>query len=286
MISGSVSIGRGPVGPRPRAMDNRGQGQADVGQSTQSPRGDRGTGVDGAGVHWREDWPPPGGVPDREMHDQPHPASGMEWWWLTAGLSDGTDDLGLACQFIRHSAPTPQGAAIDSHAVVWYLSSRDARRHVGESWLDQGVVDLATAVLHADAVIDDRVRRAMLGELANARLPQPDRRFTRPVRWNGDGLDLDFGGVARLRREPDGALVAGADGDDVGFRLRFAPGKPAIPQHVSAPGPRTRGGTTYTYCVPRMEVEGTLRDGAREFAAAGLGRFEHAFGDSWYRPAE
>ncbi|MFC4565920.1 polyprenyl synthetase family protein [Nocardiopsis mangrovi] len=243
-----------------------------------------GTPADGTDAPWRDDWPPRGVDPDRDAHDPPHPASGAEWWWFTTRLWDGGREHGLVFQFLRHSTPTASGDRLASHAVIWSLGDRDSGSHQGESWVDQGVLDLVREMAAFDDVMDPRVGRAVVDSLAGGRCPTTDRLFPRPARWTPGMLDLDFGGVARLHRDERGDLIAEAEGEHTGFRLRLSALKQAIPQWNRTRAGRTRAGAMYTYCVPRLAAQGTLLQDGRRTPVSGEGWYEHAFGDSWYDP--
>ncbi|TDQ54369.1 polyprenyl synthetase family protein [Actinorugispora endophytica] len=223
-----------------------------------------------------------GTSPDPAVLDLPHSGDGAEWWWFHARLNDGDGDFGLVLRFLRHRTRRPDGTPLDSHAVAWYRSDTGPGTHAGESWIDEGCVELARALARGDGALDPRVREAVLGGLAPGRAPLPDRGLPRPVRVGGQRLDLDFGGVGRLTKDDGGAYVAEADGEHSGFRLRLAPEKPAVAQFPGGAGGRSGDGATRSYSVPRLVVEGTFRRGGCTARVRGRGRYERAFGGPWH----
>ncbi len=233
------------------------------------------------GLRWREDWPLQGEAPDLAVHDLPHAASGTEWWWFHAQLHDGQREFGLSFQFMRHQAPNVDGGVLRSHSLYWFRSDATTRTRGGETWLDDTSRELSRLLTLSDDFMDPRIREAWSEALAR-QLPGPDRLLPRPVRVGEHGLDLDFGGVGTLRKDADGTYVVEADGEHSGFSLRMSALKPAAQQ--SAGGAKLGG--LYSFIVPRLEVEGTYRQGELTTTVSGEGWYEHALGDAWYRPTE
>lgn len=202
-------------------------------------------GLHGEDAWWRAERPLPADTAIGGAHAPSWHGSGMERWWFTTCLDDGTSEFGLVVSFARHGTPSAIGEPLGSHAVVWHLSDRQGRRTRSESWLDQGWVDLLGSLTRSDRMMDPRIRQALLEELSQGRLLRPDRMLPGPARRGPDGLDLDWGGVARLREDGTGALVVEADGEHTGFRLRIVPGRrsrhrsPVLRDTAPRPGGRT-----------------------------------------------
>ncbi|WP_123670473.1 polyprenyl synthetase family protein [Actinocorallia herbida] len=237
-----------------------------------------------AGKLWRADWPVPGAVPDLAVHDAPHRGCGTERWWFTARLHHGAAEHGLVIAFLRQGGTRPDGTPLDAHAVYWQLGDRARPSMTGESgasWLDRESLELSRLLAATDPATDPRVRRAFLASSAEEP-PLPDRLLPRPARIGLGGLDLDFGGVARLRKDPDGAYRIEADGTGCAFSLRLAPRKGAVTQTVGTDDDVP--GWLYTYFVPRLTVEGGLRRGGRTAEVTGEAWYEHSFGDAWHVP--
>ncbi|RCV48042.1 polyprenyl synthetase family protein [Marinitenerispora sediminis] len=237
---------------------------------------------DSAAIRWRPDWPERGAAPDLDAHDRPHPGSGVERWWFGADLVGADGPSGLVCSFLRNRAPTATGDAAEAHAVLWFRSGARDRARDGESWFDAPFLEQLRCAAAADPAVDPRVRRAYTEALGDGRAPLPDRLLPAPARVGGGGLDLDFGGVGRLRRDADGGYLVEADGEHSGFALRFAPLLPAVPQPAVDLHGRAGRGAAYAYCVPRLAVTGTYRHGERTSAVDGEGWYEHTFGDAWH----
>ncbi|MFI7636736.1 polyprenyl synthetase family protein [Nonomuraea sp. NPDC049400] len=210
------------------------------------------------------------------IDDLPQPRPGTQWWVFTIHLRDDGGEFGLTVFFVRHQIRRPDGTPLESHVVLWYRSDPRTTSHVGESWLDEGAGELAQVLLHADEVTDPRIKRAFTEALSRGDLPLPDRRLPHPVRIGQDGLDLDFGGVARLRKERDGTYLLEADGDRSGFHLRLTPDKPVIAQV---------DGDLRAYCLTRLTVTGSV-SGERESAVRGQAWYRHGSGDHWRSDVE
>jgi geranylgeranyl pyrophosphate synthase len=222
-------------------------------------------------------------APDLGVDGPPCPQIGTEVWWFNTRLHDGDAEFGLVFYLMRHQATRGDGTRLDSHAVAWFRSDPTAASHIGETWLDSGAVELARAVIGTDKAMDPRVRRATLEALSHNRPPLPDRELRRPVRIGEQGLDLDFGGVGRLRMEDDGSYLVEADGEHSGFTLRLVPEKAAIGSFVIrgfVPATARRS----SRCVPRLAVTGSFRREERRMAVKGRGWYERAVGDPWQHP--
>ncbi|PRY02343.1 polyprenyl synthetase family protein [Allonocardiopsis opalescens] len=217
---------------------------------------------------------PHSSAPDPGAGDLPGPDRAAEHWWFTARLDgDGDDRTGLAFCFSRHRGPGAGGAPVAAHAVRWSCADPRTGRMNGESWLDSGCVELARAAAECDQAVDPRVRTALVEALSRGRPPLPDRALPRPARVAEDRLDLDYGGVAALRKDGE-SYLATAEGAGGGFALRLRPAKPALPRPEAADPSAADGATGY--CLPRLAVEGTVRLGGEARAVRGTGWYEHS----------
>ncbi|WP_223838629.1 polyprenyl synthetase family protein [Nocardiopsis deserti] len=199
-------------------------------------------------------------------------------------LVDGADEYGLVFSFARLGDAAAEGS--DAHQAVWYVADRRAREHGGESWVDQACVDTVRALVGSDRATDPRMRRALLDALSQGRLPEPDRLLPRGARWREAPLDLDAGGVARLREDGRGGLLVEARGEESGFRLRLSPpgdGAPGGGASGDDGHPReytdtVRARTATDPETPGLEATGVLRLRERSVRVTGLGWHERAFG--------
>lgn len=240
-------------------------------------------------------------APEPRADDLPRSEIGTEEWWFNTRLHDGEVEFGLVFYLIRHQERRDDGTRLAGHAVAWFRSDLEpdpegdleadpgadleadrTGSQVGETWLDAGCVEAVRRFVGADPAVDPRVRRAVAEALAQHRPPLPDRQIRRPVRIGTGGLDLDFGGVGRLRKDERGHYLVEATGHGSGFTLCLTPAKAAIAQFaIDRSGPV---GARYSSCVPRMTVQGSYRCGDQTVAVEGTGWYEHSFGDPWHLP--
>lgn len=219
-------------------------------------------------------------------HGTPHPAAGLEWWYLNGHLSaDDGRAHHWAVLLVRHEAvdkdvPEPGYG----YAATW---AGDMGTGAG-SWLTPGGLRVVRDSILGDQLGDPRVRAAM-EEVLSEGVPLPDRLLQGPVRSSASELDIVLGDLTALRAEGDGSyrLRFRSEGHP-SLDLRLVPCKPAVPQvnvDGRVPGRFSDGGDEITtHVISRLDVQGTVTPGTGESVAVqGHAWFEHSWGGAWNR---
>ncbi|MEU1374281.1 polyprenyl synthetase family protein [Streptomyces triculaminicus] len=188
--------------------------------------------------------------------DPPHPDRAVERWCVNARvrMAEGGEH-GLSVLFLCHRQdPGDTPARPSAHTLIWSHTDHTTNGHTFESWMDDAAFARArSAIQDGGGAWDPHVRRAVLDALADGRPLLPDRLLPAPVRVDAHRLDLDFGGVATLRRNPDGSYALTVTGQEEGFALTVRPRRAPLPLSAGE-GP---DGLVVS-CLPRMTVDGTL----------------------------
>ena len=167
-----------------------------------------------------------------------HPAFRTEWWYVTGWLdAGGGQKLGFQVTFFRSRPPTDQRnpSAFAPHQIL-FAHAAISDPNVGRLLHDQraaraGFGLAEAAVSDADVVIDD---------------------------W-------------RLRRAPDGRILAKTPGRDFSLDLAFTPTQPVLLQGqegYSRKGPRPDQASHY-YSLPHLKVSGSIKRGRRTEKVSG-----------------
>ncbi|GGY01470.1 polyprenyl synthetase family protein [Streptomyces hiroshimensis] len=227
----------------------------------------------------------------------PHPDRPVERWSVNASVRTAEgDEHSLSVQFLcrRPGAGGADRAAGGAdrpaaHTVIWSHTDHAAGGHTSESWLDEAALAEARSAFEDTSAWDPHVRRAVLDALAGGGPLLPDRLLCAPVRLFAHRLDLDFGGVATLTRNPDGSYGLTVTGDAGGFALTLRPDKP--PLSLCEDDDTDPSWALSSSCLPRMAAEGTLFPSAAPSRApahiTGEAWLEHSFGtgpDGAHRP--
>jgi geranylgeranyl pyrophosphate synthase/predicted secreted hydrolase len=232
---------------------------------------------------WRDDWPERGATIDPDVDDLPHPDCGTEWWYLHAHVTDEAGgEHSLMLVFVRLRDRDEDGQPLNGHLVFAGHTDRTRGLHVGESWLDSGLVDVMRSNIKRDTELDANIRAAFSEVLTEQRPIPPDQLITSDVVVDPDALDLSYGEVASLRKLPDGVYRITFSGGDTNFDLVLSLTKPPIPQfeHEAMAARYSEGECdTYSYFAPRLAVTGHVGDSQ----VSGIGWYEHAFGGEWFR---
>ncbi|MES0833018.1 polyprenyl synthetase family protein [Nocardiopsis tropica] len=197
------------------------------------------------------------------------------YWRFVTWLDDGGATVGLTVHVARYGVEDADGRPTHAHAATWHVRDRGTGHRADASWTDTGFLDLARAAAENDPFLDRSVRAAMLDLLKPGDGLYPDRELPGPVVAGGGGLDLDYGGVVRLRADGD-RLLLDLRGDEGSWRLRLTPAAPASP-HTAVDGlPSARPSRV----VPRVVVEGTRTDAHGERPVHGTGWYERVLPDA------
>jgi geranylgeranyl pyrophosphate synthase/predicted secreted hydrolase len=231
----------------------------------------------------RSDWPGPGPI-DLSVHDLPHPACGVEWWYVKAHFVTVTGrNLSVFAAFFRNTIGVDETtkSPIDSYAVTWSVIDVESGAYYPESRVDKVTPKLGLErIKNNGGSKDPRLNRALTEVLERGRVPVPDRMFDGDVHIAADRLELDFSG-ARFEKQEDQTyrlrLQNARSGS--GCDLTFAPEKP-VQRHgdegiVGGPS----GESMFYYFIPRCALSGevTVR-GTVESIAGGDGWYDHEFG--------
>jgi geranylgeranyl pyrophosphate synthase/predicted secreted hydrolase len=218
--------------------------------------------------------------------DTPRPGSGFESWTVHCQLSTTTNRVcGLSVTFLRRQATRDDDSVVAGHALLWNYTDGDGPTHHYEAWLDQEAVELSQATFAHDEAMDPFLRQGYVETLAQGPL-RPDQLFPAPVQVASQELDLDYGGVGRLRGRADGSYDILVTGDLGEWVLTLRPDKPVTPRGENGVVP-TRDGdgdTALAYAIPRLSVEGAHRTPDGDcLGVSGTGWYEHTV-DTRRRP--
>ena len=193
-----------------------------------------------------------------------HPASRIEWWYITGALEAGERTWGFQITFFRAAGVR----SVDGGEAV-ASASRFAPRQI--VFAHAAVTDLAGRRLRHD----QRIARAGFG-IAEAKegdtaLVLRDWRLSR----------TDIGGASRY------AAVATSDSAGFAFRLDLAATQPVLLQGaggLSQKGPRSEQSSRY-YREPQLAATGTLAIDGQPAAVAGRAWLDHEWSDSLLDPS-
>ncbi|MFI6689897.1 polyprenyl synthetase family protein [Streptomyces sp. NPDC050485] len=213
----------------------------------------------------------------------------MERWSVNARVrtSEG-DEHGLSVLFLCYRATPDEPSPHDpAHALIWSHTHAATSTYSYESWMDGAAFAATRSAVRDDTRWDPRVRRAVEEALDGGRPLLPDRLLEAPVRLSTRPLGLDFGGVATLRRHPDGSYHLTVTGQEESFDLVLQPGKKPVPLGDDGAMPlwwpdkahKDSIDSVYTYCVPRLGARGSLAlPGRAPARVVGEAWLEHSFG--------
>ena len=184
-----------------------------------------------------------------------HPASRIEWWYITGALDAGARSWGFQITFFRASTGSVAGAA---------SASRFAPQQI--VFAHAAVTDLALRRLrHAQRIARAGfgIAEALEGETA---LVLRDWRLGR----------TEEGGRSRY------AATASSDASGFSFRLALAATQPVLLQGiggVSQKGPRSEQSSRY-YSEPQLAATGTLSIDGQAVDVTGRAWLDHEWSDS------
>jgi len=194
----------------------------------------------------------------------PHPDFRNEWWYVTGNLAgeNGTR-FGFELTIFRFSL-TPPGTESPAEVSAW----RSNQVYIGHFAL----TDAGARQFH----VAQRYSRGSLG-LAGAQ--------AEPFRvW------LDDWSIAEARRggRPEDENEFGlpwqlqARGGEIAVNLTLVPQKPPVLNGVKGLSQKAAmaGNASYYYSITRLQTEGTLRIGAREYVVSGLSWLDREWGSS------
>ncbi len=168
----------------------------------------------------------------------PHPAYRIEWWYVTANLTDA-DGAAYGAQFTlfrQAAAPPPQREGWESQ----------------QFWMGHAAITSADEHLHAEKLARGGVGQA--GAVA-----QPFAAWIDDWRFASEGAAFS---PLRLRVETP----------KLGYDLRFATDAPMVKQGDGGYSVKSdRGQASYYVSQPFFKVEGALSFGEREVAVSGQG---------------
>ncbi|MEV5237951.1 polyprenyl synthetase family protein [Streptomyces cinnamoneus] len=224
---------------------------------------------------------------DPARDDLPHPDCSVERWCLNARVRTAEGDERILCVLFMCHRPVVERPS-PAHSLIWSHTRPATSGYAFESWLDGAAFAAARSMFESGGAWDPHVRRAALEALDGGRPLLPDRLLEAPVRMASDRLDLDFGGVAALRRQPSGAYDLTVTGQEESFELTVEPCKPPLPLGDDgtvpfgwSPGesPGESPGSLRSYCMPRMAARGSLTvPGQSPVQVTGEASLEHSFG--------
>ncbi|TVP93357.1 MAG: iron ABC transporter permease [Pseudomonadaceae bacterium] len=183
------------------------------------------------------------GQPLRFPEDHgPHPQYRIEWWYLTANLTDADGkDWGIQWTLFRQ-AMTPQD--LEAAADGWNST---------QVWLAHAAVTHADGHRHAD-----RLARGGVGHAGVT---------SEPFRAWIDDWTLHGSGNERLS-----PLQLSAGGDDFGYELQFESPLPMVPQGEQGYSVKSEAGQASWYLSqPFYQVSGEIEWGGERFAVQGQG---------------
>lgn len=225
------------------------------------------------------DWPPPGPI-NLTLHDPPHASASLEWWYVNAHLdTEGGARYAVFAAFFRceRKAERSHDEPTHFHAVTWRLVDLGTGEGVTASFLEDTVMG---EMRHRLATAKDMpfMKRALIEQLDEGRIPLPDRLMRERPRLPMDRLAVDMDGQ-RFEKLDDGryrlSLVDESRGVRVTLDLTL---KAPVVRHGDDGVVRGVGAEEmFYYFCPRCDVTGTLTlDGARR--VTGVGWYDHEFG--------
>ncbi|HTV20316.1 MAG TPA: polyprenyl synthetase family protein [Polyangiaceae bacterium] len=236
-----------------------------------------------------EDWPGPGPI-DLSVHDAPHASSTLEWWYVNTHLElESGQKVAVFAAFFRQLAEEGDGdrARTYTHSVAWGISLIDERRFISKVAVDPLACQVGLDNLDAGVKNDDeRVERAYREVLRKGKIPGPTRMFHTAPGVAERGLALDYDGD-RFEKRSDNRyrLVLNDTQSDVACELELELQKPPTRYGEDGVVHGVSGETMFYYFVPRAEVTGSVRVGAKhERVASGSGWYDHEFGFNDHRP--
>jgi predicted secreted hydrolase len=186
-----------------------------------------------------------------------HPASGIEWWYVTGALESGPRLWGFQITFFRAPTTVPRDhpSRFAAHQLLFghaAISDLDARRlrH------DQRIARSGFGV--ADAAVGDAA--LIIGDWRLARADRGGGRYTARATSASAGFAFD---LALTTTQP--LLAQGSAG-------------------ISRKGPRPEQ-TSHYYSEPQLAAVGTLSSSGRAVAVSGRAWLDHEWSDDYLDPA-
>lgn len=241
-----------------------------------------------AKIQSRPDWWPEAGTNyiDLDVHDLPHEAATLEWWYVNSHLStkDGRQ-FSIFASFFRLGETEKRTGELQRpyHSVIWGFTNVSEKSYSYYTLLDPRTPQKSLQLCKSgeDGAADLLLRRALVEVYSKGAVPLPDRLLQKDAYVSTSRLELDYDGN-RFEKTSDGRyhLTLLSQDGDLGAELTFEPKTSPI-RHgeggVVSSGPKDEG--MFYYFMPNCKVEGKIIvDGKMERVQEASGWYDHEFG--------
>jgi geranylgeranyl pyrophosphate synthase/predicted secreted hydrolase len=232
-------------------------------------------------------WPVNGPI-DLKIHDLPHEASVIEWWYQNCHLSskDGKR-LSLFASFFRVASKEEQtGNLTYAHSVIWSLSDVTDGKYYKDSLVDPSLPAEALKMIKKNEEKNEgskSIRRALKEVFEKGNIPLPDRLLKQPARIAMKSLSLEYGENS-FKKDEQGSYHLKLENplNGVECKLEFIPLIDPIRHGNNGLVRGIRKEDMFYYFIPKCAVSGEVRINNTVYEVDGNGWYDHEFS----RPAD
>lgn len=230
-------------------------------------------------------WPADGPI-DLDIHDLPHDASGIEWWYQNCHLTskDGKR-LSLFASFFRAAKRDEHTGNLNhTHSVIWSLSDIDGKKYYTDSLVDRSLPSEALKMIkkYDEKNVGTKwIRRALKEVYEKGNVPLPDRFLKKTVTVGTKNLSLEYDENS-FKKEEQGNYHLNLENPSKGIacRLDFVPLTNPVRHGNNGVGSSIGREDLFYYFIPKCDVSGEILIDNTVYNVEGSGWYDHEFGRS------
>lgn len=227
-------------------------------------------------------WPDNGPI-DLDIHDLPHHASVIEWWYQNCHVTSKEGKrLSLFASFFRvANKEESTGDLSYTHSVIWSLSDLVEKKYYKDSLVD---ASMPAEVLKIIKKNDEKnegsrwIRRALKEVYEKENVPLPDRLLKQPAGIGINNLSLEYDENS-FKKDEQGNYHLNLENplNGVVCKLNFIPLTNPIRHGNDGLVIGIRKEDMFYYFIPKCEVSGEIQVGNVIYEVEGSGWYDHEF---------
>lgn len=232
-------------------------------------------------------WPAAGPI-DLNIHDLPHRASVIEWWYQNCHITSKTGkQFSLFASFFRLATTKDEqtGNFTYTHSVIWSLSDIADKKYYPDSLVDPCTPAEVLKMINKNeekkepGTINKSFLRALKEVYDKGNVPLPDRLLKQAANVSIDQLSLEYDENS-FKKDEHGRYYLMLENplNGVACKLHFTPQINAVRHGNAGSVTGIRKEDMFYYFIPKCKVIGNIYIDNQVYEVEGDGWYDHEFG--------